>query len=281
MANFNHIAISRTDGIGDVILTLPLAMVLKQQLPNCKISFIGKTYTQSIVEACQEVDHFVDVKSLGGDNDLLSRSIPDAIFHVFPDATVMRWAKKVGIKNRIGTMKRWSSIGFVNRPLFYSRKKSNLHEAQLNLKMLSAIGMKNDYSIEEISSMVTLVPQSITFTTVPEPSTNTVVLHPLSHGSALEWPKEQFSQLADLLVTKGFQVAVSGTEKEGEIFKDSFNWKENQIINLSGKLNLAELLAFISKSSGVIAASTGPLHMAAGSGVKALGLYSPKRPIFL
>ncbi|MEO0403804.1 MAG: glycosyl transferase family 9, partial [Bacteroidota bacterium] len=204
MANFQHIAIARTDGIGDVILTLPLAVVLKNHFPGCKISFIGKTYTQSIIEACEYVDDFIDVANL--DEVLLSRYIPDAIFHVFPDINVMRWAKKTGIPKRIGTMKRWSSLGNINSPLFFSRKKSDLHEAQLNLKMLSAIGLDHAFSVKEIGKMVTLKPQSVQFNHVPPPTSKTIVLHPLSHGSALEWPKERFAELANIFIQQGLEV---------------------------------------------------------------------------
>ena len=40
----NSILISRADSIGDVVLTLPMAGVLKQILPGVKIIFLGKNY---------------------------------------------------------------------------------------------------------------------------------------------------------------------------------------------------------------------------------------------
>jgi heptosyltransferase III len=52
-----------------------------------------------------------------------------------------------------------------------------------------------------------------------------------------------------------------------------------EAVNLTGKLSLDELMAFISTIDGVLAASTGPLHIAAALGKHAIGLYAPMRPI--
>ena len=38
-------------------------------------------------------------------------------------------------------------------------------------------------------------------------------------------------------------------------------------------------MTFISKADGLIAASTGPLHLAAALGIHALGIYPPIRPM--
>ena len=44
------IAISRTDSIGDVVLTLPICVWLKKHFPEIKIIFIGSTYTLPIIK---------------------------------------------------------------------------------------------------------------------------------------------------------------------------------------------------------------------------------------
>ncbi len=54
------IIISRTDKIGDVVLTLPLCAYLKKLYPECTIYFIGRTYTESIVKNYKWVDFFIN-----------------------------------------------------------------------------------------------------------------------------------------------------------------------------------------------------------------------------
>ena len=59
MKNLNRIIISRTDGIGDVVLTLPVAHLLKEKFPGCSIIFLGKTYTKPVIESCTNIDKIV------------------------------------------------------------------------------------------------------------------------------------------------------------------------------------------------------------------------------
>src|SRR6185295_8356084 len=47
-----RIVISRTDNLGDVVLTLPLLGYLKATMPEIRIYFIGKKYTHSIIDKC-------------------------------------------------------------------------------------------------------------------------------------------------------------------------------------------------------------------------------------
>jgi heptosyltransferase III len=56
----SSIIISRTDSIGDVVLTLPMCGILKEKFPSAKIIFLGKGYTEAIVNACQFVDEFMN-----------------------------------------------------------------------------------------------------------------------------------------------------------------------------------------------------------------------------
>lgn len=52
-----------------------------------------------------------------------------------------------------------------------------------------------------------------------------------------------------------------------------------EVTDLTGKLSLSELVNFVKHADGLVAGSTGVLHLAAAQGVAALGLYSPMRPI--
>ena len=56
--------------------------------------------------------------------------------------------------------------------------------------------------------------------------------------------------------------------------------RHSEVTNLCGKLSLAQLIAFIGRVDALVAASTGPLHIAAALGIKTIGLYSARRPLF-
>jgi ADP-heptose:LPS heptosyltransferase len=67
--------------------------------------------------------------------------------------------------------------------------------------------------------------------------------------------------------------------KEKQILSEWIEHLPKNVIDLTGKFTLAELIAFLTKADGLVAASTGPLHIAAAVGIHTLGLYPDKRPI--
>ena len=83
--SIEHIILSRTDSIGDVMLTLPLAGLLKERFPTARITFIGRTYTRTILEHCAHVDHVITLEELmATDAATVLRDLrADALIHVF------------------------------------------------------------------------------------------------------------------------------------------------------------------------------------------------------
>ena len=268
----SSIAISRTDSIGDVIVTLPLCGFIKKYSPNTRITFIGRSYTQAIVEACPFVDEFVNF-----DKRAETSLKVDACVFAFPDAEVMQWVKAEGVKKRIATGSRIASWKFANDRVFFSRKNSDLHESQLNFHLLYPFGVKDIPSLEEIREWHVLKPQ-VASPIQLEPNKRSVVFHMLSKGSALNWSLHQYQELSSLLPAADFNIYITGTEEEGVRIRQGFQFDEH-IIDVSGKLSLPQLIAFISSCDTLVAASTGPLHIASAVGIRAIGLYPSKRPM--
>lgn len=286
MQNNPVILISRTDSIGDVVLTLPMAGIIKQFLPQSKLIFLGRNYTKDVIGLSEHVDEFIsydDVLKLNASEQIETFKKLNAthIIHVFPVKEIAYLAKKAGIKNRIGTTNRLWHWFTCNIKISLSRKNSDFHEAQLNTKLLAPLGITKEFSLEELVS-------AYGFTNVPvldkihldviDKTKTTIILHPKSKGSAREWGLDNFSNLITQLDKTKHQIFISGTAQEGELVKDLIA-KHPEVINLTGKLSLQQFIAFINHCDVLIAASTGPLHIAAALGKKAIGLFAPMRPI--
>ena len=289
-----RIIISRTDNLGDVILTLPMAGILKKEIPGCYILFLGKKYTKPLIDACEYVDEFLDwddlssiqhpASSISAFNALKA----DVILHVFPVKDIQKLAKAARIPLRIGTSHRWYSWLYCNKLVHYSRKKSDLHEVQLNLKLLEPLGITKEFTLSEIASFygLTKLANSPALQLASSPtrqltsSVFNLILHPKSKGSAREWGLDNFSRLIGFLPEDKYRIFITGTREEGALMKDFLYQHRNRVTDMTGKLSLAELLSFINSCDGMVAASTGPLHIAAALGKRAIGIYAPMRPIF-
>ena len=280
--------ISRTDSIGDVVLTLPLAGLIKAQHPEIHIAFLGQSYTRPIIEACENIDEFIDWKELSQLSpqeqiSSLRENKFDQIIHVFPRKKIALLAKKAGIPLRTGTTGRFYHWFSCNRLIRLTRRHSDLHEAQLNLKLAGSLLNEVDIPERELIqyyglTRINILPAKLAAHLHPEKFN--LILHPKSKGSAREWGSVNFAELSKLLPREKYNIIVTGTQPEGDLLRqEDFFEKAGEVNNLTGKMSLSEMLSFILAADGLVAASTGPLHMAAALGKVALGIYPPIKPM--
>ncbi len=277
-----NIIISRTDSIGDVVLTLPVAAVLKKHFPGVQIGFLGKAYTKPVITACRYVDQFIDMNDFVNTEIIINGERPDVILHLFPDALVAKRAKQLRIPLRAGTTHRLHHWFTCNKLVFFSRRQSPLHEAQLNLKILRPLGIDDHLSLEELGGMFgldRLQPLPAAFAGLIQPGKHHLILHPKSKGSAREWGLENFGNLIQLLDPKRYVIFISGTKEDRQSLQPLFDAVGDRVTDITGRMNLDEFIAFIHACDGLVANSTGPLHIAAALGKEAYGIYPPMRPI--
>ena len=277
-----NIIISRTDSIGDVVLTLPLAKLVKETYPHIKVAFLGRAYTKPVIDACTYIDQFIDIEDFLKQEILIDGKPPQAIIHVFPVKEIAHRAKAIGIPWRIGTTNRLYHWTTCNKRVRLSRKKSDLHEAQLNAKLLAPLALTSSYNLQRLGDamgMTRLQPLPTAFQDLLDPDRYRLILHPKSQGSAREWGLDHFISLVNILPLQQFQIFISGTAKERESLQYLFKEVGDRVTDITGKMDLSTFISFIDACDGLVANSTGPLHISAALGKKAIGIYPPIRPM--
>lgn len=262
-----------------------MAGVLKKHFPECRIIFLGRTYTKDVVSLSEHVTEFINYDeieklSISDRVEAIKKLNADIFLNIFPKKEIAYLAKRAGILYRVGTTNRIYHWFTCNKLIKLSRKKSELHESQLNLKLLQFLKINTKVTITEI-------PQFYGFTQLPvitddfknlvDKDKFNLILHPKSKGSAREWGIDNFERLIELLPKDKFKIFISGTEQEGSLMPELL--KNKFVTDLTGKLTLRQFIAFINLCDGLVAASTGPLHLAAALNKKAVGLFVPKRPM--
>lgn len=279
---FKNILIVRTDRIGDVVLSLPLARIIKEKFPDAKITFLVRDYTKALVVNNPFIDDVITLEEKSS-KVLIKRNVSrlrsknfDTAIIVYPTFKISLIIFLSGIKNRIGSGYRLYSFLF-NKKVFEHRKDAVKHELEYNLSLLSAIGIENSGGINNVSfdlevnqsslSKVDKVLESIGI----KSDEKFIIIHPGSGGSAIDLPIEKFKELIKLLTNKKYKVVLTGSEKEIDLCNQL---KLNEFVfNLAGKFNLEELIALVSKSSLLVANSTGPIHIAAALNKFTFGFY--------
>ena len=182
------------------MLTLPLVGFLKKEIaPNARIVFFGKTYTQDAILAFSNIDEFLnydDFENLdeAGQVAFLKATGADAIVHVFPRASIASAAKSAEISFRIGTTNRLYHWWTCNKLIQLSRKNSDMHEAQLNIKLLGQPVPPDIKSLSKYYGPTRIPALSGSFRNLFEPGKFHLILHPGSNVSAREWSPLRFRQ---------------------------------------------------------------------------------------
>ncbi len=283
MTTPKNMLIVRNDRIGDVVLSLPLAGLIKKHYPDCKITFLLRNYTKDIANGHPNIDKVIILKEDNGripvwkNVNQLKKGSFDASIIVYPTFITALIIYLARVKFRVGSGYRWYSFLF-NKKVFEHRKYAEKHELEYNVNLLKVFGIEESISTKNVlydihinKTSMEKVDKILTDSGV-EFEKKIIIVHPGSGGSAIDLPIEKFSVLVNnLSLLDEANIIITGNEDEKNIC--STISANTNAIDLSGKFNLSEIICLISLSEIFISNSTGPIHIAAALGISTVGFY--------
>jgi ADP-heptose:LPS heptosyltransferase len=276
-----RVLIVRTDRLGDLLLTIPMAQVLKKHDPTVHISFLVESYTAPILSLAKDVNdvHVFDK------NWTLARKIQafrdteaDVAFFPSPKHELAIAASFARIPKRVGTAFRWYSPLFTD-PIYEHRKTAERHEAEYNVRMLQKIGA---YEAEtplpylELPAAITPQVEILLNEAFGELRGRYVVLHVGSGGSTPHWPTAYFANFAEWISKKfGFPILLTGTSRDQDRISEFLLATEGRDVNAKVLLDasMLELAAVLQRAELFVSVGTGPGHLAASLGTRTIGLF--------
>jgi ADP-heptose:LPS heptosyltransferase len=277
------ILLIRTDRLGDVILSTPVATALKKNGPELHVTFLVRHYTAEITRRHPHVDETLEIDGaeIGGDVRGLAQTLRQRQFeaavmlHPRPSLAWAIW--RSGIPLRIGTGYRWYSF-FFNRRVFEHRKTAARHEAEYNLQLLQPLGIRTaevEFHFALSQSTREKIDAKLNGLGV---GANPIILHPGSGGSARDWPPENFARLADLAHDElGAQAILTGAPTEENLIAAIQQQTKSPPLSLCSRLTITELAVLCQRAAVFVSNSTGPLHLAVMVGAPVVAFYPPIR----
>ncbi|TLY22345.1 MAG: glycosyltransferase family 9 protein [Nitrospirae bacterium] len=273
-----NILLVRPDGIGDEILSLPVATALRRVMPGARLSFLSSAYAAPALAHHPDLDEVLTVtgqERLGELVRLFRRGVDAAIF-LKPFRRLMTAAWLAHVPLRVGTGYRWYSF-LLNRRVYEHRSDFSRHESAYNLGLLRGLGL----SPGEVTAprlVVTDEEQGWARAFLGESSRLRVVVHPGGFSSRL-WKPVHYRDLVLRLAQAGREVQLTGNAAERDKFRRDTGvsqWPDG-VRNLMGVLTIRQLMAVIAESHAVVSLATGPMHLAAALGVPTVSIFDPRR----
>lgn len=275
-------AIAQPNALGDVISCLPMASAIKRHDAMAKVVFIGRPYSRALIESSTWVDQYLDADEVQSDPALLLRHGVGVFLNPHLHIEMGRAARLAQVPVRIGNFVP-KALSWANTYVLQHTSTSQRHRALLNLHYLRPLGIRSDYSLAELGGMLGLqlpAPLDPATRALLDPCRFNLVLHPKSNRSGREWPARYFERLVDLLPPDRVKIFVTGRPNEREqLLAEGALLGRDDVTDLTGRLDLVGLIALLQAADGLISSGTGPLHIAAALGTRALGLFPGRNRI--
>jgi ADP-heptose:LPS heptosyltransferase len=281
----NHILVSRTDKIGDLMLSLPVFQTIRKAFPEARITALVSSNTKEIVQGHPAVDA---VETVEKNDSVLSlarrfKKIEADVFILLyprPKLALAAWLAKIPV--RIGTAFRWYSM-FLNRRIKVHRSACERHEVEYNLDLVRPLGVTASETKIEFPLAQTdrdFARDLLREKGIPE-GYPYMVVHPGHKGSALNWKPERYGEAVERLCrTKGLKVVITAGADETALVSrvtamlPTLAFEQRPVL-LIGECTLKQLAAVYAKAVCFLSGSTGTMHLAAAVGTPTVSLFCP------
>jgi heptosyltransferase-2 len=275
-----RILISRTDRLGDVVLSTGIPRAVKNQFPDAFVALMLREYTKDIYINNPFVDQIIVFDPDNEDKNYFKEKILEIRMCKFTHAAMLLPNKKINsllfyslIPHRYG--KGYKFYQFITGVKGISRHKyiPLRHEADYCMDLIRAMGVKTDNYNSEIFLDDDEKKKSAEIKNIwkgnnAESDKIIVGVHCTSGDSAPHWRPDIYRRLIDLLLDDcRFSVVVTDNNIPDEVAGIKGVYYPN--INKS----LRESIINIAALDCMISSSTGPMHIAAALRIKTLSMF--------
>ncbi len=270
--NNPKILVIKLSSLGDVFHPLPAVHTIKKEL-NATIDWVTTDIYSDLVENFTDVDRVISFRRRSFFSDLKSflKELRQEKYDLIIDfqgllksAMVARLARG---RYRIGP-----SFHREGSRILYSAVAGRLDADRHSVDQCMDVVRYLDLPDTEMAFPVKYPSLSTGFV-MTSPA---IALLPCSRWETKNWPEDHFMKLAQLLNESGAgSLFLLGGPDDKEVCANIENKIGGDITNLAGKMSLPETGALLEQMNLVITNDSGPMHMAAASGIPCLALFGP------
>jgi len=281
-----NILITRTDRIGDVILSTPVFRAVRETYPDSHITVIVRPYAKDTVEGNPYIDEVMLYdkygvhKSIAGSLkfcvNLMKRRFDAAIIlHPTNRMHLLTWLacipKRVGFDKKMGFL--------LTKKVAHQKQQGNKHELDYTLDLAKAAGIKPSsrnifFPIKKDTELK--IKGLLREAGVLEDDL-LIVMHPAASCPSKRWPIEAFARVADELIIKhGARIILISSSDSRSFVKNMIQNMHYEAIDFSGRTSVGESAALIKQCDLLISNDSGPVHMAVSVCTPVIAIFGRK-----
>jgi heptosyltransferase III len=269
------ILVVATRRIGDVLLVTPLIRSLREAYPQATIDVLVFAGKASALEGNRDCSGVIEVAERPGAPEywrLLRR-----IFRRYDLAMATQQSDRshlyawLASRRRVGLVPdmKWSSAWKRASCQAYELLDDiNTHTVVQNLRLVDHLGIPRHYDV--------VPPEAPHRKSLEDPY---AVVHPVAMFDYKSWTQAGWTGLITWLRAAGLKVVLSGGPSAAERQYCAALAGNPDVLDLSGKLSLAELAQLIRGARLYVGPDTSVTHIAAACGTPTLAIFGPSNPV--
>jgi len=283
-SHMKRILITRTDRIGDVILSLPAVKAARKAFPGAHIAVIVQPRIPDILKGNPDIDEVIVydkneahkgiAKNFGFIRQLKAKR--------FDMALILHSTKRInlicflaGIPKRIGYARGKADFLLTDR-MEYTKKAGEKHEAEYSLDVLRHLGIEPEFSnpVIYVQAEDEKKAGEILRGLGVKQGERFAILHPGASCKSKMWSPENFAKIGDALIESlKIKVMINLAPDQAVLGEKVIGIMGNKPIFFCDPTSLGELAALFKKSSLVISNDSGPVHIAAAVGTPVISIF--------
>ncbi len=283
-----NILVVKLSAIGDVIHAMPVSHAIKETFPEAHLTWVVEPPAYELLKADPCIDELLlfkkkEFRSLRGFlrnygpfRRQLRRRSYDASLDLqglFKSAAII-WTGRA--RERLGTCNMRELSDRISRPVIGPHARGHIVERYLDVAR--ALGCKVErvvFPLEVPEGDRASARRAMVQAGIP-PETPYGVFVVGANWPNKRWPPEHYARLSDWVYERGIlPVIVGGGPVDEGIAAEIVSLTEIPPVNMVGRTSLVQLAALLQGARFVLGGDTGPVHLAAGLGVKTVMIMGP------
>ena len=290
-----RILITRTDRIGDLVLTTPVFEALRKKYPAAHLACLTFLENRAIVEGNPFLSEVILYDKRGSERGWLghwrfarrlAKKNFDVVIHLHPTNRMHLVGWLAGVPVRIGYRKKnaWA----LTHALEDRKAEGAKHESEYNFDLLKFLGVDPPERIESYFPLKEKDRASLSFLLRNldlKGEARYAVLNPSASCPSKIWHADRFARLADRLHEEfDLHVVLVGSQQDRRFSLKVRQAATQPLMDLTGRLSLGMLGWLLKQAQILISNDSGPVHIARAVGTPTISIFgrnlsglSPKR----